>query len=101
MKLTLSLPFALTLAVLAPLAAPGRQVAAAEVPQEPEAAAPPADQSPEFLLRYKFAPGETIRWRVVHLGTTETKISGNTQTSRRGASPRSSGRCRKSLPAVM
>ena len=33
-------------------------------------------------MRYKFAPGETIRWKVVHLGTTETKISGNTQTSR-------------------
>ena len=35
-----------------------------------------------YQLRYKFAKGEEIRSRVVHLGTTETKIQGNTQTSK-------------------
>lgn len=47
-----------------------------------DAAAKPAKESEEYLLRYKFAPGETIRWKVTHLGTTETKISGNTQSSK-------------------
>jgi len=35
-----------------------------------------------YLLRYKFAPGDELRWKVIHLGTTETKIQGNTQTSK-------------------
>lgn len=34
------------------------------------------------LLRYQFAKGEQVEWKVVHLGTTETKIQGNTQTSK-------------------
>ncbi|MDA1051011.1 MAG: DUF6263 family protein [Planctomycetota bacterium] len=34
------------------------------------------------LLRYQFAKGEQVRWKVIHLGTTETKIQGNTQTSK-------------------
>lgn len=34
------------------------------------------------LLRYQFTEGETLRWKVVHLGTTETTIQGNTQTSK-------------------
>jgi hypothetical protein len=38
-----------------------------------------ADQT--YELRYKFVPGETLRWKVVHLATTETTIQGNTQTS--------------------
>lgn len=36
----------------------------------------------ECELRYQFSPGETVRWKVVHLGTTETTIRGNTQTSK-------------------
>ncbi|MEZ6112686.1 MAG: hypothetical protein R3C99_16990 [Pirellulaceae bacterium] len=36
----------------------------------------------EFELRYKFTPGETIKTQVVHVATTETKIKGNTQTSK-------------------
>ena len=38
--------------------------------------------SATYLLRYKFSPGEQVRWKVVHLGTTETTIQGNTQTSK-------------------
>ena len=37
---------------------------------------------PEYLLRYKFQADELIRWRVTHLGTTETTIQGNTQASK-------------------
>lgn len=36
----------------------------------------------ELELRYKFAPGEVIKTQVVHVATTETKIKGNTQTSK-------------------
>jgi hypothetical protein len=34
-----------------------------------------------YELRYRFVTGETLRWKVVHLATTETTIQGNTQTS--------------------
>jgi hypothetical protein len=34
-----------------------------------------------YELRHRFAAGETLRWKVVHLATTETTIQGNTQTS--------------------
>ena len=41
------------------------------------------DAAPEtYLLRYQFKAGEQVRWKVTHLGTTETKIQGNTQTSK-------------------
>lgn len=43
-------------------------------------AAANADES--VLLRYQFSKGEQVEWKVVHLGTTETKIQGNTQTSK-------------------
>jgi hypothetical protein len=33
-------------------------------------------------LRYKFTEGESLRWKVAHLATTETTIGGTTQTSR-------------------
>ncbi len=36
----------------------------------------------EYSLQYKFAPQETIRWKVTHIATTETTIQGNTQTSK-------------------
>lgn len=39
-------------------------------------------QDEAYLLRYKLAANEEIRWKVVHLGTTETTIRGNTQTSK-------------------
>jgi len=35
----------------------------------------------KVLLQYKFAKGETLQWKVEHLGTTETTIQGNTQSS--------------------
>lgn len=37
--------------------------------------------APAYDLRYKFSAGESMRWQVVHVGTTETKIRGNTQNS--------------------
>lgn len=37
--------------------------------------------SREYLLKYKFRAGETIRWQVLHNASTETRIQGNTQTS--------------------
>jgi len=37
--------------------------------------------SPEVTLRYKFAQGESVTWKVEHRGATETTIQGNTQTS--------------------
>ncbi len=39
--------------------------------------APPA----KHTLRYKFQPGETVRWNVVHQARVETTISGTTQTT--------------------
>ncbi len=36
----------------------------------------------EYELRYRLTPGETIRWKVVHLVTLETKIQGVTQSAR-------------------
>lgn len=44
------------------------------------AGATPADTR-EYLLRYKFSSGETLRWKVVHEAYTDTKIKGNTQKS--------------------
>jgi len=35
-----------------------------------------------YLLRYRFAPGEKICWRVKHLSTTEATIQGKTETTR-------------------
>lgn len=37
---------------------------------------------PEYLLRYKFQADEMLRWKVTHLGTTDTTIQGNTQSSK-------------------
>lgn len=35
----------------------------------------------KYLLRYQFKPGETIRWRVVHLAKVKTTVGGTTQTA--------------------
>jgi hypothetical protein len=40
------------------------------------------DDAATYLLRYQFSKGEQVEWKVIHLGTTETKIQGNTQTSK-------------------
>jgi len=34
-----------------------------------------------YELRYQFKPGETIRWRVVHLSKVKTTVAGTTQTA--------------------
>ncbi len=34
-----------------------------------------------FTLRYKFTPGETIRWNVMHRSKVRTTVSGTTQTA--------------------
>jgi hypothetical protein len=44
--------------------------------------AEPSTPASEYLLRYKFQANEVIRWKVTHLVTTETSISGNTQTAK-------------------
>lgn len=35
----------------------------------------------QYTLRYKFAPGETVRWEVVHRAKIRTTVSGTTQTA--------------------
>jgi len=39
------------------------------------------DARPPYLLRYKFAPGETVRWQVEHLATVRNTVAGTTQTA--------------------
>lgn len=46
-----------------------------------EADAPPAPPGPQYTLKYKFQPGEIIRTQVWHQASTETTISGTTQTT--------------------
>jgi hypothetical protein len=40
---------------------------------------PPA--AAKYLLRYKFEPGETIRWKVLHQAQVRTTVAGTTQTA--------------------
>ncbi|MGD9125915.1 MAG: hypothetical protein PVH19_00930 [Planctomycetia bacterium] len=40
-----------------------------------------AEKGETYLLRYKFKPGEEIRWDVFRHGRTQTTVSGTTQTS--------------------
>lgn len=35
----------------------------------------------EYLLRYKFSPGEKVRWEVEHLATVRNTVAGTTQTA--------------------
>jgi hypothetical protein len=44
------------------------------------AGAPPTDPS-RYTLRYKFHPGETVRWEVVHRKRVDTTVSGTTQAA--------------------
>ena len=41
----------------------------------------PDSQRPTYLLRYKFQPGETLRWNVLHRNRVRTTVSGTTQTA--------------------
>ena len=40
-----------------------------------------ADGSPRYSFRYRFHPGETVRWEVVHRKKVDTTISGTAQTT--------------------
>ncbi|MDI9446510.1 MAG: hypothetical protein QM844_20300 [Planctomycetota bacterium] len=40
-----------------------------------------SDSAEKHLLRYRFEPGETVRWQVVHLAKIKTTVSGTTQTA--------------------
>lgn len=40
-----------------------------------------ANSAEKHLLRYQFKPGETVRWRVVHLAKVRTTVGGTTQTT--------------------
>ena len=40
-----------------------------------------APEPPQYLLRYKFRAGDTLRWNVVHRCQIRTSISGTTQTA--------------------
>lgn len=57
-------------------------VAQDTVATEPVAARSSENAGEKYTLRYQFNAGEVVRWQVVHLGSTETRIQGNTQTSR-------------------
>jgi len=50
-------------------------VTAAQAP----AAAP--DSGAKFTLRYRFEPGETLRWKVTHRNRTRTTVSGTTRSA--------------------
>lgn len=41
-----------------------------------------ADEAPQtYLLRYRFEPGEELRWNVIQQGNIRTSVSGTTQTA--------------------
>ena len=40
-----------------------------------------SEKAETYLLRYRFLPGETLRWKVVHRGNVRTTVSGTTQTA--------------------
>lgn len=47
-----------------------------------KAAAGKLESQQAFLLRYKFQPGDEVRWRVVQLVTVDTKIRGSSQIAK-------------------
>jgi len=48
---------------------------------EPSAASDVAADAQTYLLRYKFEPGEMVRWKVVHQALVRSTVSGTTQTA--------------------
>jgi hypothetical protein len=50
---------------------------AAETAKQPDG----PSNSPKHTLRYKFQPGQTLRWEVTHRARVETTVSGTTQTA--------------------
>ena len=93
MKHALSLPTLLTAIVIVILFG-ACVVAAARADDTPPKAGKPAKDlaaeldkakdklAPTYTLAYKFAPGDEVRTKVVHLVTVETKIKGATQTAK-------------------
>jgi hypothetical protein len=49
------------------------------VPAQAQAATP--DDGAKVRLRYRFEPGETLRWKVTHRNRTRTTVSGTTQSA--------------------
>jgi len=49
--------------------------------QRPTRAEDSPRQSPRYTLRYRFHPGQTLRWKVVHRARIKTTIGGTTQTA--------------------
>jgi hypothetical protein len=64
----------LLLAATVLLAAAVPRVAADDESKAPDAAG-------KYTLRYKFHPGQTLRWKVTHQATVRTTVSGTTQTA--------------------
>lgn len=60
-------------------ATPGLGGSASARAQSPDSSAQPETK---YTLRYRFHEGETVRTQVVHQASTETRINGNTQTSK-------------------
>lgn len=78
--------FCLSLTLLVTLATGVRAGEGDGVPPKgvngPAAPAPrPELPGPRYLLRYKFTPGETIRWNVEHQAEVRTTVNGVTQTA--------------------
>ncbi len=61
-----------------PASPPGAASAPASLPGVKSA--PPSAAPAKYLLRYKFQPGQTLRWEVVHRARVETAIAGVSQT---------------------
>lgn len=77
------LRFAILVVALMPALLSGQESKSTkDVAEQLEVAKEKLAPATEYLLRYKFEPDEIIRWRVTHLGSTETTIQGNTQGSK-------------------
>ena len=57
---------------------PSQSPPKSDSPESPEA---PGKTPAKHTLRYRFKPGESIRWEVVHRAKIETSVSGTTQTA--------------------
>jgi hypothetical protein len=53
----------------------------ADEPATAETSADAAQSEEKYLLRYKFTPGEVVRWNVEHKARVRTTVQGSTQTA--------------------
>jgi hypothetical protein len=74
-------PLSLLAGLILPAIAALPLVAEQTKPQVPKSERNSSSDPEKFLLRYKFQPGETIRWQVVHRAKIVTTVSGTTQTA--------------------